>query len=433
MRIALAVILGRIVRWATRLRGGGSAMPGNVALLIAPRFLEHAFSSVSDGIVFVSGSNGKSTTTNMLARILRAHGKVVFTNPSGGNLPQGIASALLADVGLDGLVHADVAVLEVDEAYSVGLSRRLSPTTTLLVNVQVDQLNRFYEPARVASMLATLVDATSGNVILNADDDSLREIGERSGRKSGMASDPAHAKTLSWFGVASKLLSSAPHGLSNVVQLDENRRLPRPKPGTEVDAISGATAQLRVDKLKLTVPLPARGLHYAVDAAGAIQAARVILGPSFDGNFATAGLASMETVYGRGEVITVRGEDIEIIMMKNPPSLQMNLDALESRPEQLLVAVDEGTPDPSWIYGIDLSNLGDVDIVTGTKAWQIATRFAYEGRAVRHVEPDPDTALELFLALPRPRVGKKVMLVNYELMMSIRKRLGFLELEGGNR
>jgi hypothetical protein len=120
-------------------------------------------------------------------------------------------------------------------------------------------------------------------------------------------------------------------------------------------------------------------------------------------------------------------------MMKNPPSLQMNLDALERSPEQLLVAVDEGTPDPSWIYGIDLANLGDVDVVTGTKAWQIATRFAYEGREVRHVEPDPDKAVELFLALPRPREGMKVMLVNYELMMSIRKRLGFLELEGGNR
>jgi hypothetical protein len=129
----------------------------------------------------------------------------------------------------------------------------------------------------------------------------------------------------------------------------------------------------------------------------------------------------------------VRGEDIEVIMMKNPPSLQMNLDALEAKPEQLLVAVDEGTPDPSWIYGIDLSSLGDVDIVTGTKAWQIATRFAYDGHDVRNVEPDPDRAVEWFLALPRPRQGLKVMLVNYELMMSIRKRLGFLELEGGNR
>jgi hypothetical protein len=141
----------------------------------------------------------------------------------------------------------------------------------------------------------------------------------------------------------------------------------------------------------------------------------------------------MQTIYGRGEVITVNGEDIEIIMMKNPPSLQMNLDALPGKPEQLLVAVDEGTPDPSWIYGIDFSNLGDADIITGTKAWQIATRWAYEGLEARRVEPDPDKAVAWFLTLPRPTSGVKVMLVNYELMMSIRKHLGFLELEGGNQ
>ena len=421
MRIALAVLCGRAVRWLTRLRGGGSAMPGNVALLVAPRFLEHAFSQVADGIIFVSGSNGKSTTTNMLARILRAHGLSVFTNPSGGNLPQGIASALLSEVGLGGQVRADVAVLEVDEAYSVGLATRLAPTTTLIVNVQVDQLNRFYEPARVAAMLATLVDKTKTNVILNADDDSLREVGMR-----------ANSKSVTWFGVKPSVLALAPHGLSNVIQQDEKKRVSRPTVSTEVDSSEGREAQIRIGSVICDVMLPARGLHYAVDAAGALAAAQVVLQGRFTAQDAQVGLASMDTVYGRGEVISVNGEDVEIIMMKNPPSLQMNLDALTERPEQLLVAVDEGTPDPSWIYGIDFSNLGDADIITGTKAWQIATRFAYEGRTVRNVEPDPDKAVAWFLALPKPHKGVKVMLVNYELMMSIRKRLGFLELEGGN-
>jgi lipid II isoglutaminyl synthase (glutamine-hydrolysing) len=403
VRIALAVVVGRAVRWLTRLRGGGSAMPGNAALLIAPQFLEHAFQTVTDGIIFVSGSNGKSTTTNMLARILRAHGLDVFTNPSA--------------------VHADVAVLEVDEAYSVGLSARLAPTTTLIVNVQVDQLNRFYEPARVAQMLATLVHSTKANVILNADDDSLREVGTRF----------ASTKNVSWFGVEPALLASAPHGLANVIQQDDSKRVARPVVGSEVVAHSERSARIRIGKESSEFPLPARGLHYAVDAAGAIGAARVVLGRRFNDDSARQGLAAMQTIYGRGEVITVNGEDIEIIMMKNPPSLQMNLDALPGKPEQLLVAVDEGTPDPSWIYGIDLSNLGDADIITGTKAWQIATRWAYEGLEVRRVEPDPDKAVAWFLALPRPTSGVKVMLVNYELMMSIRKHLGFLELEGGNQ
>ncbi len=104
-------------------------------------------------MVFVSGSNGKSTTTHMLTAILRAHGLDVFTNPSGANLPQGIASAMLAEVPLDGRLRADVAVLEVDEAFGGGLVKDLAPHSVLLINVQVDQLNRFHEPARVVGML----------------------------------------------------------------------------------------------------------------------------------------------------------------------------------------------------------------------------------------------------------------------------------------
>ena len=116
MRTTGAVLAGRAVRVLARLRGGGSAVPGRVALAIDPRFAARAVESVPLGVVFVSGSNGKSTTTHMLVRALRAHGLSVFTNPSGANLPQGVASALLAEVPLSGRLRADIAVLEVDEA-----------------------------------------------------------------------------------------------------------------------------------------------------------------------------------------------------------------------------------------------------------------------------------------------------------------------------
>src|SRR5690606_17233133 len=97
---------------------------------------------------------------------------------------------------------------------------------------------------------------------------------------------------------------------------------------------------------------------------------------------------------------------------------------------QLLVAVDEGTPDPSWIYGSDLSKISHVDVLTGTKCWQLATRFGYDDIDVRAIVPDLGDALERFLALPRPGRGRKTMLVNYEQMMLIRKRLGYKDLEG---
>ncbi|WP_336493057.1 hypothetical protein, partial [Methylobacterium nigriterrae] len=89
-----------LVRVLARVRGGGSAFPGYVTTKLAPRFLEDVTAQFAHGIVYVLGSNGKSTTTHMLTEVLRAHGLRVFTNPSGANLPQGIASSILGESSL---------------------------------------------------------------------------------------------------------------------------------------------------------------------------------------------------------------------------------------------------------------------------------------------------------------------------------------------
>jgi UDP-N-acetylmuramyl tripeptide synthase len=115
MKITLAIAIGRLIRMIAKLRGGGSAIPGRVALLLEPRLLEKTLGALKFGVVFVSGSNGKSTTTALVTGALRSQGLRVFTNPSGGNLPQGIASAVIGQSKFNGAVNADIAVLEVDE------------------------------------------------------------------------------------------------------------------------------------------------------------------------------------------------------------------------------------------------------------------------------------------------------------------------------
>ncbi|GAA1444930.1 MurT ligase domain-containing protein [Leifsonia poae] len=431
MRYRLAVIAGRLARWLLRLRGGGSAVPGRVALAIAPRFLERSVSRLPLGVVFVSGSNGKSTTTNMLTGILREHGLNVFTNPSGGNLPQGIASALLASVPLDGYVRGDVGVIEVDEAYGVDLATVLKPRASLLLNVQIDQLNRFFEPTRVVGMLRTIGARSSEFVVVNADDDSLARVG---------AELAAEGRDVSTFEVAPALIAASPNGLANVEDFSGVASGTLPPPTVTVASLGARTASLDLAAAGPSTPassveiaLPARGLHYAVDAAGATAMARRLLGDRFRADAVTRAMTSLRTVYGRGETLRVGDEDIEIIMMKNPPSLQLNLDYLAEAPEQVFVAVDEGTPDPSWVYDIDLSSIAHVDVISGTKAWQFATRFGYAGIPVGSVVPELRPALNAFLALPKPSHGTKTMIVNYEQMMLIRKQLGFLDLEGGEK
>ena len=398
-------------------------MPGRVTLALAPKFLARAVERMPLGVVFVSGSNGKATTTHMLVAILRAHGLSVFSNPTGANLPQGIASAMLANVPLDGRLTEDVAVLEIDEAFGDQLARQLAPHSVLLINVQVDQLNRFHEPARVTAMLESFARVATEHLVVNADDHNLVELAAR------LSTGPAAQSS---FAIAPALLAAGPAWLARGDNPALAEAAARADADVVVEALDGRHATLGVAGEPVNIELPARGLHYAVDAAAAVAMARALLGADLRAASISTGLAGMRAVYGRGEVLRAGDEDIEMITMKNPPSLQVNLDYLDQFPEQVLVAVDEGTPDPSWIYGSDLSRLDHVDVVTGSKCWQIATRLAYSDIEVGAVEPDLGPALERFLALPKPSRGVKTMIVNYEQMMFIRKRLGYLELEGAS-
>lgn len=421
MRIVLAVLLGRFVRALMRLRGGGSALPGWVALKVAPHFLTHVMTGLRRDanvpIVVVTGSNGKSTTTAMVVAALEANGHRVFSNPSGGNLPQGIASSMLADVSVTGGLRASAVVLELDEAYGPRLVEIIKPTHALLLNVQLDQLNRFFEPERVMDMV-TAIGSAAQVVLVNDADDNTREIGNRL-LKTG------HEV----FGL-DVAPDAAPGGVYDA-NVGYDDVVDKRDAVATVVASHGSHTTISVMGESVEVALPAPGVHYAVDAAAALAMAALVLGDSRNLRSAAHAISNLKPVYGRGESVVAFEAPLTIIMMKNFPSLQANLDALTETPESLYLAVDEGTPDPSWIYDIDLSSIDHVDVVTGSKAWQWETRLAYAEIPVGRVEPEPGLAFEHFGAATRPsRQTHRTAIVNYEQMMDLRRELGYKDIEG---
>lgn len=413
----LAVIVGKALRFLLRLRGGGSAVPGRVALLIAPKFLERTIGLVPRGAYFVSGSNGKSTTTSMLVRVLTHHGLKVLTNPAGGNLPQGLASAVIPEVGLTGGLRHDIAVLEVDEAYGKLIAQKVAPTGLLITNLQLDQLNRFHSPEEVFGHLEDLATLTKDLLVVNGSDANTERLAH------------AHLERLNVFGVyaSDAAIQTSAHGLLSAQSFEnDDHRLA--SAGTLV-ATKARMAELEVAGSKFSVELPSPGLHYAIDSALAISMAAKILGTEFSEAKAADALKDLAPVYGRGEVISYKGQFVKLIMMKNLPSLQANLDALDSAPKLLWISVDEGTPDPSWIYDIDLRKISHADVISGTKTFQWATRLAYEDKPFGKLIEDNADALKYFLSLPGQH---KTAILNYEQMMWLRKALGRKDLEGGN-
>ena len=161
-------LIGKAVRAASRLaHGGGSAFPGKIVERIDPQFLARTLQQLPLGVVLVSGTNGKTTTTRMVASMLESLGLKVFTNPTGSNFTRGVVSSLLAEVSLGGKLDADIAVLELDEAYAVHFVKQVQPDYCLLLNVMRDQLDRFGEIDNTARLLSKAAEATTGTVVLN--------------------------------------------------------------------------------------------------------------------------------------------------------------------------------------------------------------------------------------------------------------------------
>ena len=167
------------MRAASRLaHGGGSAFPGKIVERIDPQFLSRTLAQLPLGVVLVSGTNGKTTTTRMVASMLQSLGLKVFTNPTGSNFTRGVVSSLLAEVSLSGKLDADIAVLELDEAYAVHFVKQVPPDYCLLLNVMRDQLDRFGEIDNTARLLSKAAEATTGTVVLNREDPRIARLAD---------------------------------------------------------------------------------------------------------------------------------------------------------------------------------------------------------------------------------------------------------------
>ena len=186
-RQILSTLIGKTVKQAARLRGGGSALPGLVIEKIDPGFIARTLAQIPRGVVVISGTNGKTTTTKIVVELLEAAGLKVFTNRTGSNFSRGVAAALLGEVDMRGRLDADIAVLELDEAWAVKFVQLVPPRYSLLLNVMRDQLDRFGEIDTAAGFLAKIAQATTDTVVLNRDDPRIYRLHQKA-PKIGRAS-----------------------------------------------------------------------------------------------------------------------------------------------------------------------------------------------------------------------------------------------------
>ena len=418
-----AILVGRLTRFAIRLvrKGGGSALPGLVVSKLAPGLLYRTLGRFRLGLVVVTGSAGKSTTTKMLVAIARAHGIGVFTNPSTANILQGYFSTIIERSNIFGRVSGDIAILEMDEGHAAELVKRVPPRFVTVLNVLEDQLDRFVDPALVRTKLEETAAAATEGIVLNADDQNILIL------KQNIEATQAKSVTTSWFGIDGSLLARQQHGLgyapTYLAELD------RPPVDSEILALEGLRASGVVNDSRVTLELPNRGLHFALDSIAALETARRILADRFDLNLAVKTLNELPPVFARGEIAEVRGQRIEFILVQNPMSFQLNLDYLNTSPERIMVAIGRDVHDPSWLWTVDLERLTHADVVSGYNAYEMAMRMAYDEIPMGLVTDDLEAAVEAFLALPAPSRGHKTVIFSADAMRRTRRMLGLTDPE----
>ena len=198
MRTFLAIVVCKVLRLVGKLVGKGSSLPGKYALKLCPDILRRV--ELPQHIIAVTGSNGKTSTVEMVAAILRAAGKTVVYNEEGSNQIEGVTTLVLSHATLSGKVHADVLLIESDERYAAHSFKFFHPTLFVVTNLYRDQLTRNGHPEWVYDAILPALHPDT-RLVLNADD-PLSACFARG------------AKDVKWFGLDKCAISTdAPTGV----------------------------------------------------------------------------------------------------------------------------------------------------------------------------------------------------------------------------
>jgi len=180
MRRILAIVIAKIIIALAKLMGhGGSNIGGELALRICPDILAWFGSQVKDKIIFVTGTNGKTSTNNMIYSIIRESGHSCVCNRLGANLDSGLISAFINSSDIYGNIDAEYASLEVDEASLAKVMVHIKPHIIVFTNIFRDQLDRYSELDALLKIIKTSLETAQDTVmIINADDPSLASLAE---------------------------------------------------------------------------------------------------------------------------------------------------------------------------------------------------------------------------------------------------------------
>ncbi|MGA2306779.1 MAG: MurT ligase domain-containing protein [Acidimicrobiales bacterium] len=389
MRVRLAVFTTRAVNATSRRlgRGRGTVAGGRSGLKVDPQLLQHL--SASRQVALVTGTNGKTTTTRLLAVALGAGGAKVVSNETGSNMPPGHVAALAGDR------RATMAVLEVDEIYLPRVLAATKPAAVVLLNLSRDQLDRTNEVRMVSGhWRAALAAAPHATVVANADDPlvvwaagaaaQVRWVGAGLRWQLDAVGCPSCEGRIAFDAAGSWSCVTG----CGFVRPDLLVSLVAASPET---TYRGEWADGRSEQIRLL--LPGRFNHSnALMAAVAAEAMGIAVADGL------AAMADVDEVAGRFTTRLVSGVRTRLMLAKNPAGWSELLDLVGKDDGPIVISINARTADgadPSWLWDVPFERLARrVVVATGDRCRDLSVRLHYAG--VAHVmESDPVAAIRI--------------------------------------
>jgi UDP-N-acetylmuramyl tripeptide synthase len=448
VKLPTAVAAGKTVTHLSRRLGlgAGSNFPGKVILRLHPRAPEQMASRLPGGCVLVSGTNGKTTTSNLLAGMLRQGDLLPVHNRVGANLMTGITAALAQASDRGGRPRGDIGLFEVDEATLPIAARRLLPRLVIITNLFRDQLDRYGELESLARKMDGALAELGGEaaVLLNADDPLVASLGKESRARiyyygieyegeaePGLrhAADSKHCRvcgaplafTVNFFGHMGKY-SCPKCGAS---------RPPVDFAATEIRLEGTRGSRVRVStplwQAELFLGLP--GLYNVHNLLAALGGAQLLGLEQVD---VERGVEGYSTAFGRGERIPLYGRTLFLVLSKNPTGFNEVIRTLagEGSGLAIIAALNDRIADGrdvSWIWDVDFEDLAPLArflVATGTRAGDMALRMKYAGLDPSLIEVEGDLKRALHSALDRTREGETLYaLTTYTATLDLRRLL----------
>ena len=422
LKFLRALIKGKLGNAAISIidKNRGTNWAGEHAMFIDPEFLAHFKGIDPEKVLFITGTNGKSTVNSLINHILRSKGFKVVSNLEGANLDAGVATALIKGSSVTGTLDADFYIFETDERYLYKIREQLPCANLLVTNLQKDQVQRNGDPDFIYRKISRVIDSFGMRLFLNGDEPRSCSLADRTDRAVFFGVS-RHSKA---FCKDDTFVTMPCPKCSSRIRVDFfnndgmggfecekcgfTNNNSREKADYLVDSVSFDEKKLTVNGVPFPMPydLPYMLYNYAAAAAVCKELAGVTEEES------AAALETFKLIGGRIDSIDYKGQNIKYMRFKqeNPETLQNFINMIASDPEEKVVVIGFGTIndfDPHYInsfYAFDCdfaglieSNVKKYIFVTDTIAYDAAISFIYGGVDPAKVEVLPTSNEEEIL------------------------------------